>query len=102
MRKRRDQIEANLRLLEGRWTGLILLSLLKRQLRYGGVRAQIPDITDRVLSKRLADLEDRGLIMRRSLSSRPPEVWYSLTKAGRGLKPVFTAIRRWRAPQPGK
>jgi DNA-binding HxlR family transcriptional regulator len=100
VRKRQDRLESNLRLLEGRWTGFILLALLEQRLRYGGIRARIPDITDRVLSRRLLDLEERGLLTRHGLSTRPPEVWYSLTKAGRDLKPVFDAIGQWRAPSP--
>jgi len=97
--KTQGQIKANLRVLEARWAGLILWALMHEELRYGGIKARVPDITDRVLSRRLKELEDDGIVERHTIGSRPPAVWYRLSKAGQELKPIFQALNRWQLPR---
>lgn len=96
MHRQHARIAENLAILEGRWTGLILLCLMEGELRYGALRSNIPEITDRVLSKRLGELESNGLIYRRTIAARPPEVWYGITRRAEGLGGVFSALAGWK------
>jgi DNA-binding HxlR family transcriptional regulator len=93
------QIEQALRLFEGRWTARILCVLLDGKLRYGAIRERVEGVTDRVLSTRLKELEQRGLVARKTVGARPPEVWYCLTASAEALKPIFDAMGRWKAPR---
>lgn len=97
--EQRELIEQNLWVLEGRWTGLILFCLTGGELRYGALREKISGITDAVLCRRLAELEERGLVSRRTVGSRPPEVWYGITRDAEGLSGVFEALASWKRPR---
>lgn len=52
-------------------------------------------IADKVLSKRLSELEESGLVTRTQYSEIPPRVEYALTAAGLALEPVIAAMDRW-------
>jgi len=82
-------------LLGRRWTGAIVSILLGGPARYNGIRAEIPDISDRMLAERLKELESEGLLVRRVIPQPPVGVEYSLTEKGRALETAVTAIARW-------
>jgi len=82
-------------LIGRRWTGAIIFVLLGADCRFATLRDAIPDITDRMLSERLQELEQEGIVERTVVPETPVRVEYSLTKKGRGLAVAFDAIAEW-------
>ena len=82
-------------LIGRRWTGAILFVLLESRCRFGTLRSAIPDITDRMLSDRLQELEAEGIVERSVIPDTPVRVEYSLTKKGRALASAMDAIAEW-------
>jgi DNA-binding HxlR family transcriptional regulator len=82
-------------LIGRRWTGAIIFVLLRTRCRYASLREAIPDITDRMLSERLQELEDEGIVERTVIPETPVRVEYALTKKGRELSAAFEAIGAW-------
>ena len=82
-------------LIGRRWTGAIIFLLLKQTCRFATLRDAIPDITDRMLSERLQELEEEGLVERTVIPETPVRVEYSLTKKGKALAEPIGAIAEW-------
>ena len=82
-------------LIGRRWTGAIIFLLLKQTCRFATLRNAIPDITDRMLSERLQELEDEGLVDRSVIPDTPVRVEYALTKKGKSLAEPIAAIAAW-------
>jgi DNA-binding HxlR family transcriptional regulator len=82
-------------LIGRRWTGAIISLLLQTRCRYATLRDAIPDITDRMLSERLQELESEGIVERTVIPETPVRVEYSLTKKGRALAAAVEAISDW-------
>ena len=82
-------------LIGRRWTGAILFVLLESRCRFATLRDAIPDITDRMLSERLQELEQEGIVDRTVVPETPVRVEYSLTKKGRELAGAIDAIGAW-------
>ena len=82
-------------LIGRRWTGAIIFVLLKSRCRFAVLSAAIPDITDRMLSDRLRELEEEGIIGRTVVPDTPIRVEYALTKKGRALASAINAITDW-------
>jgi DNA-binding HxlR family transcriptional regulator len=82
-------------LIGRRWTGAIIYVLLRARCRFATLRAAIPDITDRMLSDRLHELEQEGIVERTVIPETPVRVEYSLTDKGRGLAEAVDAIVDW-------
>jgi DNA-binding HxlR family transcriptional regulator len=78
-----------------RWTGAILLVLLDGPLHFSGIRQLVPELSDRLLSERLKELEAEGIVERRVLDGAPVRVEYSLTAKGRALEPALGALKDW-------
>ncbi len=78
-----------------RWTGAIVFLLLKSRCRFATLRDAIPDITDRMLSDRLRELEAEGIVDRTVVPETPVRVEYALTPKGRALVKAFDAISDW-------
>src|SRR3954449_8762285 len=78
-----------------RWTGAILLVLLDGPLHFSGIRQLVPELSDRLLSERLKELEAEGVVERRVLDGAPVRVEYSLTEKGRALEPAVRALKDW-------
>jgi DNA-binding HxlR family transcriptional regulator len=74
---------------------IINLLLENKELRFGEFIDKINGLSNSVLSSRLKNLLDSGLIERESISSMPPQVIYSLTKKGMKFKPVFNEISKF-------
>jgi DNA-binding HxlR family transcriptional regulator len=92
-------------LIGRRWTGAIIFCLLKSKCRFATLRDAIPDITDRMLSDRLQELEQEGIVKRTVIPDLPVRVEYALTKKGRALGTAVDAIAawadKWTKPQAG-
>jgi DNA-binding HxlR family transcriptional regulator len=82
-------------LIGRRWTGAIIFVLLRVRCRFAVLRDAIPDITDRMLSERLQELEAEGLLVRTVVPESPVRVEYALTKKGRALSKAIGAITAW-------
>jgi DNA-binding HxlR family transcriptional regulator len=82
-------------LIGRRWTGAIVFVLLRSRCRYATLRYAIPDITDRMLSERLQELEQEGIVERTVIPETPVRVEYALTKKGRALASAVDAMAAW-------
>ena len=87
--------EAAMDILGKKWTGLILKPLMEGARRFTEVSAYVPGLSDRLLSQRLQELEEKGIVDRRVYDERPVRVEYVLTDKGRDLRGVLEAIDRW-------
>ena len=86
---------AAIELIGKRWTGAIISALTERPLRFGELAKAVPGLSDRLLSQRLRELEDEGLVERRVEDGSPVRVSYSLTPAGLELRPVMAELKSW-------
>jgi DNA-binding HxlR family transcriptional regulator len=82
-------------LIGRRWTGAIIYVLLRTRCRFATLREAIPDITDRMLSERLQELEHEGIVERTVVPETPVRVEYELTRKGRALATAMDAIAHW-------
>ena len=82
-------------LIGRRWTGAILYVLMSTRCRFAVLREAIPDITDRMLSERLHELEEEGIVERTVVPDTPVRVEYALSVKGRGLATTIEAISVW-------
>ena len=81
-------------LLRGAWAPNVIWHLRAGSRRFGELRVDIPLVSAKVLSARLRELEDRGLIERKLLATSPPSAEYSLTDLGEELLPAIEGIVR--------
>ena len=86
---------AAIELIGKRWTGAILSALTERPLRFGELGKAVPGLSDRLLSQRLRELEDEGLVERVVEPGTPVRVTYSLTPKGADLGPAIAELRSW-------
>ena len=82
-------------LIGKRWTGAILLVLLDGPLRFSEIRQLVPDLSDRLLSERLKELEAEGIVERRVVDETPVGAAYECTGKGRALEPAVRALKSW-------
>lgn len=78
-----------------RWTGAILHILFQGPARFRVMSAAIPEMTDRMLSERLRELEEEGLVARTVVPSMPVRIEYALSDMGRDLAPSLVEIAAW-------
>jgi DNA-binding HxlR family transcriptional regulator len=82
-------------LIGKRWNGAVIRLLLEGRQRYCGLRDAIPDISDRMLSERLKELEAAGIVRRIVTPDTPVRVDYELTDKGRALEAPLRALGDW-------
>jgi DNA-binding HxlR family transcriptional regulator len=78
-----------------RWTGAIVRALIDSPLRFSEIAQCIPEISDRLLSERMKELEARGLVIRTVVAGPPLQVRYELSEMGLGLAPAIAELERW-------
>lgn len=81
-----------MRLLRGAWAPNVIWYLSQQPRRFGELRIDIPKISARVLSARLRELEEKGVITRTVVPTSPPSAEYQLTDLGHELVPAIAAI----------
>lgn len=88
-------VESVLNLLDGKWKGVILYHLMDGTLRFNELRRKLNNVTQRMLTKQLRELEADGLITRTVFPVVPPRVDYALSARGESLVPVLMAMKEW-------
>ena len=78
-----------------RWTGAILRVLMDRPMRFSEVVQAVPELSDRLLSARMKELEARGIVDRTVHPGPPVRVEYALSEMGRELGPALTQLQDW-------
>lgn len=87
--------ERAMQVLGKKWTGLILRALVEGPRRFSEISGYVTGLSDNLLSKRLQELEQAGVVERRVMDQRPVAIEYSLTPKGRDLRDVVEAVQRW-------
>ncbi|MCJ8162825.1 winged helix-turn-helix transcriptional regulator [Acinetobacter zhairhuonensis] len=89
-------VEAAIGILDGKWKSIILWHLLtEHTLRFSEIRKRIPNVTQRMLTNQLRELEEDGIIHRQVYPQVPPKVEYSLTPLGMSLREILMALKAW-------
>ena len=88
-------VETTLEVISTRWGALIVRDLLNGPLRYKELQRSLGDISQKVLTENLRQLEARGILTRTVYEQVPPRVEYSLSVKGRTLEPVIMALKSW-------
>ena len=78
-----------------RWTGAILWALIERPHYFAELTAAIPGLSDKLLSQRLRELEEEGIVERSVHPGSPARVSYALTRKGGDLRPAIAELRDW-------
>jgi DNA-binding HxlR family transcriptional regulator len=84
-----------LQLIGGKWKPVILYCLRSEKRRFGEISARIPDLSRKVLTQQLKELEYDGLITRKQFKEIPPRVEYELSALGKSLAPVLNEMEKW-------
>ncbi|WP_144485235.1 winged helix-turn-helix transcriptional regulator [Bacillus pumilus] len=89
------RFEKAVELLSKRWVALIVFQLLSGPQRFSEIEVALTNLSGRVLSERLKELEAAGIVKREVFAETPVRIEYSLTDMGRSLAPVFEEISKW-------
>lgn len=93
--ERRCPVDFTLKMVGGKWKPLILHLLSEGTLRFGQLQRAIPNVTQRVLTLQLRELEQDGLLIRTVFPEVPPRVEYSLTPPALRLVPILDGLGQW-------
>jgi DNA-binding HxlR family transcriptional regulator len=88
-------VEIALEIVGGKWKPVILAHLKQGARRYGELRALIPALSDKMLTQRLRDLEESGLVRRRKSGGRGAPSSYELTARAQSLRPALEVLNDW-------
>jgi DNA-binding HxlR family transcriptional regulator len=88
-------LEATLDVIAGKWKTFILCLLNHQSMRTGELRRAMPDITQKMLTQQLRELEADGVITRTVYNEAPPRVIYELSEFGKQLSPVLVPMCEW-------
>jgi DNA-binding HxlR family transcriptional regulator len=84
-----------IRLMGRRWKPLVLYNLRPAPLRFSELRRRLPEVTQKMLTQTLRELEKDGLVRRKAYPQVPPKVVYSITRYGRTLDSILLALCAW-------
>ena len=88
-------VETTLTLISDKWKVLILRDLMPGTKRFGELKKSVGNVSQKVLTSQLREMEQSGLLIRTVYPEVPPRVEYSLTDLGRSLKPILDAMQSW-------
>lgn len=88
-------MDITMRYIGGKWKTVVLWYLKKDKKRFGELKKLIPNITEKMLSLQLKELEKDGIVSRKLFMEIPPRVEYSLTTFGKTLIPMLEEIAKW-------
>ena len=89
------EIERTFEFIGKKWTGLIIYVLLSGPKRFSDITSIIPDLSKRVLTERMKELEKYGIVLRHVVPDRPIRTEYLLTKKGNELGKILGPIGQW-------
>ena len=89
-------VEVTLQLIGNKWKVLILRDLFEGTKRFSQLKTSLGNISQKVLTENLRELEKNQIINRKVYSEIPPKVEYSLTHLGKTLKPIIDSMYIWR------
>lgn len=89
------RFEKAFQLLGKRWVGVIIRVLSDGPIRFNEMAERIPHISQKVLSERLKELEDQGILVREVYPESPVRIQYRLTEKGEAIKPVLDEVQNW-------
>ena len=88
-------VEATLEVIGGKWKVLILCHLKNQKMRFSELQRSIPQITKKMLTQQLRELENDGIVNRFVYQQVPPKVEYSLSNTGESLREVLDIMCAW-------
>ncbi|PLR96787.1 winged helix-turn-helix transcriptional regulator [Bacillus sp. T33-2] len=88
------RFEKAMTILSQRWTGLIIYQLLSGPQRFCTIESSVA-VSGRVLSERLKDLEQQGIVKREVFPETPVRIEYSLTEKGLAMEPILRQVEKW-------
>ena len=88
-------VETTLTLISDKWKVLILRDLMPGTKRFGELKKSVGNVSQKVLTAQLREMEQSGLLIRTVYPEVPPRVEYTLTELGRSLKPILNAMWNW-------
>lgn len=89
------RFEKAIELLSKRWTTLIVYTLLQGPRRFVDIENTLPNLSGKVLSDRLKELEEEGILTRTVYPEKPVRIEYCLTEKGHALLPLMNNIQDW-------
>src|SRR3982751_3643634 len=89
------EVERSFGLIGKRWTGLIIYVLMSGPKRFSEIHNIIPDLSKRMLTERMKELEENGVVIRHVVAERPIRAEYLLTKKGTELGRILGPISQW-------
>jgi DNA-binding HxlR family transcriptional regulator len=90
-----EKAESVFQLVGKKWITLIIHVLLDGPKRFGEIHSIIPDLSKRMLTERLKELEDCGIVLRNVITERPVRIEYSLTEKGTELGKALNTVAEW-------
>lgn len=94
-------VDVTISVIGGKWKAQILYHVIDGPCRFNELRRHIPNVTQRMLTQHLRELEADGVLHRDVRAQVPPHVEYSLTARGRTLLPILFAMAEWGAANSG-
>ena len=88
-------VEMALKTMGDQWKVMIIQELMEGTKRFGELKKELGNITQKVLTSNLRALEEKGILIRTVYAQIPPHVEYTLTSVGYNLKPVLDSMRAW-------
>lgn len=90
------KVHEALDIIVGKWKPIILLNLLKHEtMRFSELKRSVPDISQKVLTKNLRELEEEDIVKRVVYPEVPPKVEYSVTEYGQTLESILVKMHEW-------
>ncbi|MGX7197754.1 winged helix-turn-helix transcriptional regulator [Enterococcus olivae] len=91
-----QELQTALDIISGKWKPIILFHLMETdKLRFSELQRSIPEITKKMLTSQLRELEAHQIVYRKVYQQVPPKVEYSLTDYGSSLIPLLVSMRSW-------
>lgn len=88
-------VEFTLDVLGGKWRAVLLAHLKDAPLGYGELRRRVPSLSDKMLSQRLGELQEAGLVRQLAIEEGHGRLRYALTERGASLRPLLQQLYDW-------
>jgi len=88
-------VERSLEVIGGKWKIMVIFHLSSGKKRFNELRKLIPNVTQRMLTRQLRELESHGILERKIYAQIPPKVEYYLTDLGYSLNPILDVLHKW-------